>query len=411
MKRILVILYLLACHLFLKSQITMQTNLPQAIPLNSELNFDVKIKKGSSSNFAKYQMEVPKGATIKEVESRSGSFTFEDNVVKIIWVIAPAEPEIAISLKLVPGTVPGKKSFIQKYFYIENDNKKEVEMETVSVMFKDSAAAPSATSEAEFITLSPKAQPSQLTTTINAAEISTKNPEILKQQVIQLKRDSRDAFHVGESEKGKAQLKLAEAKKAITKAEAITDENEKKIALEKANSDKQKAEDDLEVASRVLILAKSLEDNANEIETINKSVNPASYSNQHVAANNSGGQASSIPANTGNMPVTSSGASSNKPNEPEKSSLVKKDSKTLVMETAAENGLVFKIQLGAFSKEPNKSDFKALGKVKVSQENGLYKVLLGNFNSKEEAFKQREQIIAKGFDGFVVSYQDGVRVK
>ena len=81
------------------------------------------------------------------------------------------------------------------------------------------------------------------------------------------------------------------------------------------------------------------------------------------------------------------------------------------METAAENGLVFKIQLGAFSKEPNKSDFKALGKVKVSQENGLYKVLLGNFNSKEEAFKQREQIIAKGFDGFVVSYQDGVRVK
>lgn len=72
---------------------------------------------------------------------------------------------------------------------------------------------------------------------------------------------------------------------------------------------------------------------------------------------------------------------------------------------------MYKIQLGAFSKEPARRDFKSIGKVKITEENGMYKVLYGSYTSKEEAFKERELILGKGFDGFVVSYQDGVRVK
>ncbi len=154
----------------------------------------------------------------------------------------------------------------------------------------------------------------------------------------------------------------------------------------------------MEVASRVLILAKSLEDNANEIEAINRSVNPLSYSGQSVA---------SSPAprlNTdSSTPETSTTINLD---EPENNTNTNSKEPEPV-----ENGLVYKIQLGAFSKEPSRSDFKALGKIKISLENGMYKVLFGSYVSKEEAFKQREQIIGKGFDGFVVSYQDGIRVK
>ena len=104
-------------------------------------------------------------------------------------------------------------------------------------------------------------------------------------------------------------------------------------------------------------------------------------------------------------------------NEADKPATDKNNSKNLKSKekepeaATIESGLVFKIQLGAFSKEPSKSDFKSIGKVKITQENGMYKVLYGSYSSKEEAFKQREQILGKGFDGFVVSYQDGVRVK
>ena len=54
--------------------------------------------------------------------------------------------------------------------------------------------------------------------------------------------------------------------------------------MEKANSDKLQAEKDLEVAEKVLTLAKTLDQNANDIETINRAVNPGSYSNQNTSS-------------------------------------------------------------------------------------------------------------------------------
>ena len=409
MKRITVIVCLFALHSFVKSQISMQTNLPKALPLNSEVTFEVKINKGTSANFAKYQMEIPRGSTLKEVDVKSGSFTVEENLVKIIWVMAPLEPEFAITLKLLTGVAPGKKNFKQKYFYVENEDKKEVEMEPVAVIYKDSTASVFVSTDS-FYVIEPKPMLSLLTTTINAAEISTKNPELLKQQVFQLKKDSKDAFEIGEKEKRKAELNLSKADSAIIKAEALTDENEKKQAVEKALRDKKKAENDLEVASRVLTLAKSLDDNANEIDAINRSVNPASYTGQPVR--------NTAMISPGNKPTTSGSNETTtlinldeieepavSSNKTEKSEKKKRESDDL------ETGLVYKIQLGAFSKEPSKKDFKSIGKVKINQENGMFKVLYGSYSSKEEAFKQREQLVTKGFDGFVVLYQDGVRVK
>jgi cell division protein FtsN len=406
MRSILIIFYVLVVHSAVQSQVTMQTNLPSAIPLNTELTFEVKINKGALTNFSKYQLEVPPGVIVQEVDSKLGSFAVEDNRVKIIWVIAPAEPEFGIQMKLIAGSTAGVKAFVHKYFYMESDNKKEIEMQPLLVAFKDSAAAPSSVSTAPFIVLQPKTA-SLLTTTINPAEISTKNPEVLKQQVFQLKKDSKDAYVVGEREKSKAGLKLTEANAAIAKAETLTNEDEKKVALNKANSDKQKAEEDLEVAERVLALAKSLEDNANEIETINRSINPASYSGQGA-----------IPQVTTDLTATDV-SSSQKDIEKLKESFKSSDKAEVSASGAKEKeaadvvstGLVYRVQVGAFGKEPSRSDFKTLGKVTVTSEGGMFKVLVGSFNTKEEALKRREQVIGKGFDGFVVSYQNGVRIK
>lgn len=417
MKRILVVFCLTTVVSFLKAQVTMQTNLPKAVPLNSDITFEVKINKGAFTNFAKYQMEIPRGTVMKEVDVKSGSFTFEDNVVKIIWVMAPVESEFTIKMKLITGVIAGKKSFSQKYFYVENDDKREVEMEPVMVAFKDSASSAASVSTDDFYTMTAKTAPSLLTTTINAAEISTKNPELLKQQVLQLKKDSKDAYKVGEREKKKAELKLSESAEALTKAETLNDENEKSAAIATANNDKKKAENDLQVASRVLILAKSLDANANEIDSINRSINPLSYSGQSTTT------AAITPrvTVTDNTQQTTSGTvgDENGAFEPgtkqsrkkEKELAREKEKADEAAANAPETGLIYKIQLGAFSKEPSKRDFKALGKVKITEENGMYKVLYGSFVSKDEAFKERQQIINKGFDGFVVGYQDGVRIK
>ncbi len=84
MKRILTLFILFSFSVIVNGQITMESNLPLVLPLNCELIFDIKIKKGSLTNFSKYQMEVSRDMVIESIDCQSGSFSFDDNVVKII---------------------------------------------------------------------------------------------------------------------------------------------------------------------------------------------------------------------------------------------------------------------------------------------------------------------------------------
>ena len=67
-----------------------------------------------------------KGIVIQEGDSKTGSFSFEENRAKVIWVITPSEPEFGITMKMLTGNTLGAKTLTQKYFYMENDDKKEV---------------------------------------------------------------------------------------------------------------------------------------------------------------------------------------------------------------------------------------------------------------------------------------------
>lgn len=79
--------------------------------------------------------------------------------------------------------------------------------------------------------------------------------------------------------------------------------------------------------------------------------------------------------------------------------------------TSGSSGLVYKVQIGAYGADPGKSRFSGAGKVSISNEGGYYKVLVGSFNSKEEAVGKMNELKSAGFQGFVVSYQNGIRVK
>ncbi len=83
-----------------------------------------------------------------------------------------------------------------------------------------------------------------------------------------------------------------------------------------------------------------------------------------------------------------------------------------VASSTAEAGIVYKIQLGAFTSEPSKGRFVKAGKVTIELVNGLYKVTtVNNFNSREEAIKYKDQLSGKGFEGlFLVKIQNGKRI-
>lgn len=535
----------------LTGQVSMMINLPDSISTNSQLVFDIKINKGELSNFAKYQIDVPEGIVLEEVDSRAGNFSYENKRAKIVWVIAPPDSEFVVRMKLISGPLTGPGVVQQKFYYIENGNRKENEAPVKKVyLYKSSKtekrliSTPKLADGSSEKSKEPKSEnKNEQNTSTNAATEKSKtgSNDALKQQAGQFREDSRKAYEIGSFEKAEAEKKMEEAIAALKNAETISDEVEKKNAIDKATLQQEEANKLGQTADKILSLAKTLEDNAIEIETTagiepqlaksnNKSSGYLSTSNQKATNTFSlSAKDGSMQPNYDNKRVLSQkeifelkqqaeqfrndareasvvgqkekenanrkiqeaddmaqNAESIK-DEAEKSGVQKKaealkqkaetdlqtaekililsitleenaneidklveyispgstasvssaettilaekessettqpetltkkpvvqESMPVVPEEVKIKGLVYMVQVGAFAKNPDKSVLKKLGKYKLVNEDNKFKVLVGSYDTKAEAAKKRTELFSLGFDGFVVSYQDGIRVK
>ena len=120
--------FALASFSTIYSQITITSNIPTNITAGAVIDAEVKINKGGIGNFAKYQMDAPSGYIVSGVEVKGGNFTFENQRAKIVWVSIPNEAEIILKLKIqATSSALSSGTFSQKFYYLENNEKKEVE--------------------------------------------------------------------------------------------------------------------------------------------------------------------------------------------------------------------------------------------------------------------------------------------
>ncbi|MCC6182548.1 MAG: SPOR domain-containing protein [Bacteroidia bacterium] len=321
MKKLLTICSLFGFTAFY-AQITITANIP-SISAGSSAEAEIKISKGTVTNFAKYQMDVPAGIIVTAVDAKSGNFTFENQRAKIVWVSIPSDAEFTIKLKIqAASNAPNPSVFNQKFYYLENSEKKEAEAPPVSVIINGGSGA----------VASAPAEPS------TPAPTETKPAE---QPVASTPTETKP-------------VETTPAKPA-----------EQPVAS--APTETKPAEQPVE----------STPTETKPIETA-----PAKPAEQPVA---------SAPTET-------------KPAEPAPST---NNART----TASEDGMTYKVQIGAFSSQPSKSKYSGLSNVSIDMINGLYKVTVGKFNSKEEAVKYRDELQSKGFNGgFIAKYKNGVRI-
>lgn len=293
MKKLLTI-FALTSFTAIFSQITINGNFPSSMSAGSSIDADVKINKGTVGNFAKYQMDVPAGVIVTSIDAKNGNFTFENQRAKIVWVSVPSDPEFTIKLKVQAASdAPSSVTFSQKFYYLENNEKKEVEATPVVISIGGGSAV-AATTPTETKPVEPVA------TTPTPTETKPVEPV------------------------------------ATTPTPTET----------------------------------------KPVET--------------VAAK---------PAPTETKPTET---------KPVEAAPVKKT--TAPAASTSEAGMTFKVQIGAYSTEPSKSKFAGVGKVNVDLINGMYKVTTGNFKTKEEAIKYRDELQSKGYSGFIAKYKDGVRI-
>lgn len=154
---------------FGNSPVSVTGNIPKNIKPNTEFTAEVKVSKGSVAGFAKFQIEVPQGFTVKELDSKGGSFSFASNIGKIIWTSSPSESEFTVKFTIVPdATANGVKTIGAKFSYVNNNVKEVVEMAPVDVTIGDAVV------NAETSTPSQTTQPVAATETNTVAETATR---------------------------------------------------------------------------------------------------------------------------------------------------------------------------------------------------------------------------------------------
>lgn len=191
MKKILTF-FAIASFTSIFSQITINANFPSIINVASTIDADVKINKGALGNFAKYQLDVPAGYVISIVDAKGGNFTFENQRAKIVWVSVPSEPEFTIKLKVQAnsGAInPG--TFLQKFYYLENNEKKEMEAAPVIINIGGSIAGEANTPtdtkpvtttplETTQVTIPTETKPVITSTTVETKPVTTNTPSETK---------------------------------------------------------------------------------------------------------------------------------------------------------------------------------------------------------------------------------------
>ena len=261
MKYIKGIIFAIFLSFTISAQVNVTTDLPAELAKNKEITLSIKFDKGPIRNYSKYEMLVPEGIVIKELDCRYGAFSFENNKVRVIWAITPADPIYTIQVKFFTGNETGPKQITQTYAYAEKGQKLELDMAKIKFTVVDSLA-PANTNNAE-----------NSTNVVEANTESSENKtEETRKEVAEIKNETKEAEEIGRAEKVDAEKKIAEAKEELKRAESISNPSEQKAAVEAANQKQRKAEEELAAAERILVLSNSLNENANNKEKLNQPI-------------------------------------------------------------------------------------------------------------------------------------------
>jgi hypothetical protein len=172
------------CSILSAQDLTASLKVPPNVNPGEEFSVEVSLKKGSLSGFMKYFMEIPEGFTASTIDSRGGSFTFENNGVKIVWISPPSDPEFVFSYKIVTtAAAVGTKSFGAKISYIVNNERKIFDLQPVQIVFGKGSAVVKPVASAEKKPAVPESKPAETSEkkeTVKKEEPKKEQPKEIK---------------------------------------------------------------------------------------------------------------------------------------------------------------------------------------------------------------------------------------
>lgn len=110
-------------------EVTIEHDLPKRIEPGKSKEVTLRVKKGERAGFAKLELQIPEGVTVKAVEKSGASFTFEDGIAKFIWMAMPKGGQFFVKYRLkAKQEAEGKQTIRGDLRYIEDNERKRVEV-------------------------------------------------------------------------------------------------------------------------------------------------------------------------------------------------------------------------------------------------------------------------------------------
>ncbi len=156
---------------FFVEDVTVTQNMPAKANPGDEITVEITVKKGALAGVGHIKQEIPEGFTATVVEAKGAAFKFleADKIVKFTWVSLPGDAEFTVSYKLkIPAAAKGSFSIGGRFSYIENNDKKTVEMNAVQLQVGEGTAVVSTPTVAPTPTT---------TTTVTTPTTTTTQPE------------------------------------------------------------------------------------------------------------------------------------------------------------------------------------------------------------------------------------------
>lgn len=442
------------------SPVTVTGNIPQSAPVGSEFTAEITVHKGSVSGFAKLQLDVPQGFTVKEQESKGGNFSFTNNIAKIIWTSMPSDADFTVKFTLMAdASASGAKTIASKFSYVNNNNKEVAEMTPANITIGDGAVVvaptpeptpvnntqPSSTEPTPVPSTSSQPQSTSSATNSNFDNHAEPNANILCTRSIskgasdkeynvevKIKKGSikgfakfQEALPNGFSAKGGqlngSSFSIADGKLKFVWVSLPTDEEmtisyvlentsstSENVTLDKGEfsyleNDQSKkiklANDNLPLSNNTAV---ARIENSTPTTTTEATVSNNTQPETQVPTSTTTEPVKTEPVAASPEPVTTSNPTPtpNTTSEP----LTKK-----------QGNVVYNVQIGAFSNaiqsETLAKKFNISENIKSEMAEGYNKFMVGSFNEYKEARSHRETIKQKGCQGaFVVAYNGAKRI-
>jgi hypothetical protein len=114
--------------------VSLKVSVPNEVVAGTDLRVQVTLTKGNLSGFSRFQQDLPAGLSASSENSAFGDFSFNEKKIRLMWLRLPAQNEVTFTYTIkIDQRLKGNFTLGGKFSYIENNQRKFIDVEPVSV--------------------------------------------------------------------------------------------------------------------------------------------------------------------------------------------------------------------------------------------------------------------------------------